>query len=212
MFTFKNVRYREILDIENLTIPPFRTTWIVGESGSGKTTLLKLLNSMLTPDQGELLYMGTDMAALDPVRLRREVVMLPQSPLIFPGTIKENLLIGRRFAEKPAPLEDQLSAVLTLLKLKKDLDRNAADLSGGEKQRLAICRILLMEPEVFLLDEPTSALDDGTEELVMQKVVEYGRQNKKTVVIITHSPKMARRFGGLLIALHEGKISRVEEV
>lgn len=212
MFTFKNVRYREILDIENLTIPSFRTTWIVGESGSGKTTLLKLFNSMLTPDQGELLYMGTDMAALDPVRLRREVVMLPQSPLIFPGTIKENLLIGRRFAEKPAPLEDQLSAVLTALKLKKDLDRNAADLSGGEKQRLAICRILLMEPEVFLLDEPTSALDDGTEELVMQKVVEYGRQNKKTVVIITHSPKMARRFGGLLIALHEGKISRVEEV
>jgi len=211
MFTFKNVRYGDILDIENLTIRPFQTTWIVGESGSGKTTLLKMLNNLLTPDQGELFYKGTDLAALDPVQLRREVVMLPQSPLIFPGTIKENLLIGCRFSEKTVPADDQLTTVLAALKLKKGLDRKAADLSGGEKQRLAICRVLLMEPEVFLLDEPTSALDNGTEEMVMQKVVEYGRQNKKTVVIITHSPKMARRFGGLLIALHEGKISGVEE-
>ncbi|HAP31867.1 MAG TPA: ABC transporter ATP-binding protein [Firmicutes bacterium] len=212
MFTFKDIRYRDILDIENLTISPCRTTWIVGESGSGKTTLLKLLNNLLTPDQGELLYKGADMAALDPVQLRREVVMLPQSPLIFPGTIKENLLIGCRFAEKPAPANDLLAAVLAALKLKKDLGGNAAELSGGEKQRLAIGRILLMEPEVFLLDEPTSALDNGTEEMVMQKVVEYGRQNKKTIVIITHSPKMARHFGEALITLHEGKISGVEEV
>lgn len=212
MFTFKNVRYGDILDIENLTIRPFQTTWIVGESGSGKTTLLKMLNNLLTPDQGELFYKGTDISSIDPVQLRREVVMLPQSPLIFPGTIKENLLIGCRFSEKAVPADDQLTTVLAALKLKKGLDRTAADLSGGEKQRLAICRVLLMEPEVLLLDEPTSALDNGTEEMVMQQVGEYGRQNKKTVVIITHSPKMARLFGEALITLHEGKISGVEEV
>ncbi len=211
MFTLKNVRYKNILEIDELTIPSFKTTCIVGESGSGKTTLLKLLNHMLSCDQGAVFFKGEDMASLDPVKVRREVVMLPQSPLIFPGTIKDNLLIGLQFAEKPFVEDELLLKMLDRMKLKKDLMNNAFELSGGEKQRLAICRIMLMQPEVFLLDEPTSALDDSTEEMAIEKLIEYAKENKKTILMITHSEKVARKYGDVIVTLSGGKISKVEE-
>lgn len=210
MFTFKNVRFKNILEITDLTIPSFKTTCIVGESGSGKTTLLKLLNHMLTPDQGEVLYKGTNMQSLDPVQLRREVIMLPQTPLVFPGTIKENLLIGLQFAEKHDKEDDVLTDMLDRMNLKKELGDNAFVLSGGEKQRLAICRIMLMEPEVFLLDEPTSALDDSTEDMAMEVLVEFAGKHQKTLILITHSREVARTYGDVIVTLCAGKISRVE--
>ena len=211
MFTLKNVRYKNILEIDDLTIPSGKTTCIVGESGSGKTTLLKLLNNMLSCERGVILFKGEDIATLDPVQLRREVVMLPQSPLIFPGTIKDNLLIGLQFAEKPFVEDELLLKMLDKLKLNKDLANNAFELSGGEKQRLAICRIMLMLPDVFLLDEPTSALDDSTEEMAIEKMVEYAKDNHKTILMITHSQTVARKYGDVIVTLSEGKISKVEE-
>ena len=211
VFTLKNVRYKNILEIADLTIPSSKTTCIVGESGSGKTTLLKLLNHMLSCERGVILFKGEDIATLDPVQLRREVVMLPQAPLIFPGTIKDNLLIGLQFAEKPVVEDVLLVDMLDKFNLKKDLGDNVFELSGGEKQRLAICRIMLMLPEVFLLDEPTSALDDSTEEMAVEKMVEYAKDNQKTILMITHSQTVARKYGDVIVTMCEGKVLQVEE-
>ena len=211
VFTLKNVRYKNILEIADLTIPSGKTTCIVGESGSGKTTLLKLLNHMLSCERGVILFKGEDIATLDPVQLRREVVMLPQAPLIFPGTIKDNLLIGLQFAEKPVVEDVLLVDMLDKFNLKKDLGDNVFELSGGEKQRLAICRIMLMLPEVFLLDEPTSALDDSTEEMAVEKMVEYAKDNQKTILMITHSQTVARKYGDVIVTMSEGKVLQVEE-
>lgn len=211
MFTLKDVGYRNILDIDNLLIPPLQTTCVVGESGSGKTTLLKLLNNLLTCDRGEVLFKGDNIKNLDPVELRRKIVMLPQTPLIFPGTIKDNLLIGLQFAEKPFVSDDVLKDILMRMKLNKDLEGNAAELSGGEKQRLAICRIMLMEPEALLLDEPTSALDDGTEEATMDTLVSYARKNHKTLIVVTHSREVAQKYGDIIVTLQDGKVLKVEE-
>lgn len=212
MFTLKNVRYREILQVDALTIPPLQTTCIVGESGSGKTTLLKLLNNMLSCDQGQIFYQGKEINTLDAVRLRREVVMLPQTPLIFPGTIKDNLLAGLVFAEKPPVADDLLIAALHGMKLYKEPAHSAAELSGGEKQRLAVCRLILMEAEVFLLDEPTSALDEGTEEMVMERLLAFAGGKNKTIIMITHSQKIAYRYARLIVTLKGGKISQMEEL
>ena len=211
MFTLKKVRYKNILAIDDLTLPSLQTTCIVGESGSGKTTLLKLLNHMLSCEQGELLYQGEDIESLDPVELRREVVMLPQTPLIFPGTIRDNLLIGLQFAEKPFVEDELLLNILDRMQLKKDLAHNAYVLSGGEKQRLAICRIMLLQPEVFLLDEPTSALDDSTEEMAIEKLIDFAKEHHKTIIMITHSEKVARKYGDVIITLSGGEITKVEE-
>ena len=211
MFLLSDVTFKNIISIEKLRIPRNKITCIVGESGSGKTTLLKLLNHLISCDSGEIWYQGKNLKEIDPVLLRREVVMLSQAPLIFPGTLKDNLLIGLDFSEKK-PVEDkELFELLKSVKLDKDLSANVSEFSGGEKQRLALCRIMLMEPEVFLLDEPSSALDDETEELIIEKMVSFTKKKNKTLVMVTHSKRIAQTYGELTVTMDKGKIIQVEE-
>lgn len=211
MFELKGVLYREILDIKELTIPASTVTCIVGESGSGKTTLLKMLNNLISPDRGQVRFKGQDIESLNPVRLRREVVMLPQAPLIFPGTVRDNLLAGMHFSEKTDPEDNLLIDSLRHMNLHKNLEDSAENLSGGEKQRLTLSRLMLMEPEVLLLDEPTSALDEKTEGIAIEKIVEYTQKRGKMLVMVTHSKNLALRHGKVTITLHEGRVMEMEE-
>lgn len=100
MFVLKNVKYKDILNIEELHIPPRKITVITGKSGTGKTTLLKMLNKLISPDSGEIFFKGTPLKEIDSVELRRKVVMLPQFPVVFPGNVKENLILGLKFSGK----------------------------------------------------------------------------------------------------------------
>jgi putative ABC transport system ATP-binding protein len=119
MFDFKNVSYKNILSIDKLHIPKYKITCIVGESGSGKTTLLRLLNRLISPDSGEILYNQKSLSEANPVDLRRQLVMLPQTPAIFEESVKDNLLIGLKFSEKPLASDDKLYEILNLVHLKK---------------------------------------------------------------------------------------------
>jgi putative ABC transport system ATP-binding protein len=194
MFTLQDVSYKDIIHIPELTIRKGRITCIIGESGSGKTTLLRMLNDMHSPDRGTIFYQDRPISSYSPVSLRREVVMLGQTPPIFEGNIKENLLIGLRFSEKPLAEDDELCNALQTVHLDKQLDDDAELLSGGEKQRLALARVLLMDPPVFLLDEPTSALDESTEHNVMKQFIQAAKEKKKTVIMITHSRTLAEEM------------------
>jgi len=206
MFYLKDIKYKNVLDIAELAIPPKVVTCIVGQSGSGKTTLLRLLNNLISPDKGEIFYNNNPLNTIDSTNLRREVVMLSQSPGIFQGSIKDNLLIGLTFSEKP-PVEDlKLTNMLNMLKLNKDLDEDAEKLSGGEKQRLALGRILLMEPAVLLLDEPSSALDEDTENIIIESIITYVKSSNKTLIMITHSSKVAETYGDNIVKIHSGSI------
>lgn len=138
--------------------------------------------------------------------------MLPQTPVIFPGSIKENLLIGLEFSEKEPVNEERLQGILQKVKVNKNLEADASYLSGGEKQRLALARILLMEPEVLLLDEPSSALDEETEIHVIEKVINYIKERNLSLIMITHSKTLARTYGEKIVILENGKIKEVEEV
>lgn len=206
MFRLKNVKYKDILDVKNLEIPRGKVTCIVGESGSGKTTLLKLLNKLISYDYGEIFYSNRPLVQIDSIELRRKVVMLPQSPAIFNGSVKDNLLIGLKFSEKPIVSDKKLIEILRIVNLTKGLNENADRLSGGEKQRLALGRIILLDPEVYLLDEPSSALDEDTEEIIIRKLVEHTRAKGKTLIIVTHSKKVAKQFGDNIIEVKKGKI------
>lgn len=206
MFTLENITYKNILTVSQLTIHEKEITCIVGESGSGKTTLLRLLNHLISPDQGSITFRGDNLLTMDPTGLRRRVVMLPQTPVIFQGTVQDNLAIGLKFSEKPSPSESALMKVLQQVKLDKALSENAENLSGGEKQRLALGRILLMEPEVLLLDEPSSALDDETESLIMNTFVNYAKDMAKTLIMVTHSKALAKDFGDRILQVKGGKV------
>lgn len=206
MFQINNLKYKSILDITNIRIPKNQITCIIGESGSGKTTLIRLLNKLISPDEGTILYEGTHLSKIDSVELRRKVVMLPQAPAIYSGTVRDNLLIGLRFSEKPLASDPNLLNVLQMVNLQKSLDQSSDKLSGGEKQRLALARVLLMDPEVFLLDEPSSALDEETEETIIMKLVEHCKNYNKSLIMVTHSKKIANQFADFIIEIKNGKI------
>lgn len=212
MFTLHNVTFRDILDVPHLEIPSGRVTCIVGRSGSGKTTLMRLLNRMISPDTGTILYKGTPITDIAPIELRRQVVMLPQSPVMFDGSIRDNLLIGLQFAEREPVGDDLLQRVLEIMDLRKALDDPAATLSGGEKQRIALGRILVMQPEAALLDEPSSALDEGTERAVIGRLADAARERGVTVVMVTHSRPLADAVADHLIEIDAGRVVATHEV
>ncbi|HET7578789.1 MAG TPA: ABC transporter ATP-binding protein [Bacillales bacterium] len=206
LFVLRGIQYQHILKIDELEIRENDTTAIVGESGGGKTTLLKMFNHMISPDQGQVLFKGEPVDEMDPVALRRQVVMLAQQPVIFGDTVKENLLAGLAFAEKSKASEDQMKEVLEKVHLHKSLEEKAEKLSGGEQQRLSLARVILMDPPVFLLDEPTSAMDEGLQQQVMEQFFNEAESNGKTVVMVTHARKMAEQFSDRLVEI--GPFSR----
>jgi putative ABC transport system ATP-binding protein len=208
-FTLSNIRFKDVLDIENLQILACKVSAIVGPSGGGKTTLLRLLNRMNTPDSGQVFFFGQPVGEMDPVHLRRRVVMLTQMPVIFPGTVRENLLVGSRLAEKQEPTPADIQAIMTRVGLDKDLSADAAQLSGGEKQRLALARVMLMDPEVMLLDEPSASLDEETEVRIFDLVTEFCRERCKTLIMVTHSEKGFTGYYDTLIRIRDGKVEQV---
>lgn len=211
MFSFKKVKYKHILDINDLNIEKNKVTCIIGESGSGKSTFLRLLNKLISCDSGEILYKGQPINTINSVELRRNVVMLPQIPVIFPGTVRENLLIGRKFSEKSIVDDEKLHQILKMVHLNKELNDDSEKMSGGEKQRLALGRVILLDPDVFLLDEPSSALDEETENIIIEKLVEYTKEKNKTLIMVTHSKKVAQNYSENIIYIHKGRVVDVTE-
>lgn len=212
MFKLDQVRYRDIISVEDLTINAFETTCIFGESGSGKTTFLKLLNHMVNYNQGTITYRGEDLKNLDPINLRREIILLPQAPVIFPGTVRDNLLIGLAFSGKQPVDDHRLLEEMKNAGLNKSLDEEAEPLSGGEKQRLALIRVILMEPNVLLLDEPTSSLDEGTELNIIEYINNYLKSKEKTLILVTHSRELAKSMGDRMVNVNNGIVTAAEEV
>jgi len=132
---------------------------LVGPSGSGKSTLLRCLNRLAEPTAGTVRFDGRDIRSLDPRDLRRHAALVMQTPVLFEGTVRDNLLIRPAGASGDFSSE-RLAQALAEVGLEAGLlDRDAATLSGGEKQRVMIARALLRDPEALLLDEPTSALE-----------------------------------------------------
>lgn len=212
MFTLKNVIYKDILYIPYLQIQKEKITCIIGESGSGKSTLLRMLNDLQSPTSGTIEYNGKLISDYHPIQLRRDVVMLGQTPPIFDGTVKDNLLMGLRLSEKPFPNDDALRSALQTVSLDKQLEDSASSLSGGEKQRLAFARIVLMDPPVYLLDEPTSALDSDTERHVMKQFTELARKKKKTIIFITHSQQLPKEVADDIIEISKANGATRKEV
>src|SRR5690606_25442634 len=148
-----------------LDIPAGQRVALVGPSGGGKSTIIDLVPRFLTPDSGRVLIDGVDAASLDLAALRREVGVVFQQPVLFEGSLAENL----RFGAPDASMEDVRKAAVAahvdeFAQRLRDgyetrLETHGANLSVGQRQRIAIARVLLKDPRILLLDEPTSALD-----------------------------------------------------
>lgn len=211
LFKLEQVRYKTILDIPNFTFDR-QITCIVGPSGSGKTTLLRLLNKMYLPTAGNIFYNKTSLTEIDAVKLRRKVVMLGQTPILYPGTIEDNLQIGRRFSEDEDAPRNLLQGALEKVGLPKSLSDSCNKLSGGEKQRLCMARILLMDAETYLMDEPSAALDPEMEYQMTKNLAEFVEEKGRQLILITHSNQVSSMFSEDIVILESGKIREEESL
>ena len=205
MFKLKDIKFKNILDIENLEINENVVTVVKGESGSGKSTMLKLLNNIISPDSGIVMYNGVDVNDINPITLRREVIMQSQFPTIFPGNVRENLNVIFTLRGEEGLADEELLKAMEIVNLKKDLNDDAQNLSGGEKTRLSIARLFLVEPDVFLLDEPGASLDSKTEEILMNNVIAEIKKRNKTLIFISHSAN-PEIISDEIITLKDGRV------
>lgn len=201
MFKLKGVKFKDVLDIKESNIYEGEVTAIIGKSGSGKTTVLRLLNKMTSLDEGIILFKDRDIKDMDSIELRRKVQMLSQFPIIFKGTVRDNLNIGLKFMDEKPKSDDELKEILKKVHLDKNLDEDSKNLSGGEKQRLCIGRILLSNPEVFLFDEPSSSLDEDTEKIIISSLVNHIKSQGKTLIFVTHSLEMAYEYADRILEI-----------
>jgi ATP-binding cassette subfamily B protein len=176
------------LDDFTLTVAPGETVALVGPSGAGKSTVFQLLLRFHDPDAGVISLDGVDLRQLDPAQLRSRVALVPQDPVIFGATARENIRYGRLDASdaqiEAAARSAEAHEFLSDLPdgYDSELGERGARLSGGQQQRLAIARALLKDAPVLLLDEATSALDAQSERAV-QQALERLMQGRTTLVI-----------------------------
>ena len=198
MIEFRRVSFRrgerEILREVGLTFGGGTTTAILGRSGSGKSTLLRLVNRLLEPSAGEVLYGGKAVGEYDPLKLRRALGFVPQDLGLFPHWTARRQIA--RFGAQGLEVAGSLGLAGDLL------DRYPHELSGGQQQRVALARALASDPPVLLLDEPFSALDP----ILRRELQDLVLSLRKTILFVTHDLREALRLGERVVFLRDGRV------
>lgn len=188
----------DVLDQADLTLLPGEAAAIMGPSGSGKSTLLYLLGVLDTPSGGRIRLQGADIAELDEKRAARfrneHIGFVFQDHALLPQcTLLENVLVPTLVAPE-GPYESRARNLLSRVGLSHRLGHFPAQLSGGEKQRCAIARALIREPQLLLCDEPTGNLDRASAIAVTDLLLELHSAQHNILVVVTHSVEVASRF------------------
>ncbi|HWR00942.1 MAG TPA: ATP-binding cassette domain-containing protein [Chlorobaculum sp.] len=182
---------RKLLEHLNLVVRKGDFIVVRGASGSGKSTILRLVCRFHSPRSGSILFRGEPVASIKPSSLRASICYVAQIPVMVDGSVADNLLLPFSFDSnhaRQAPSTSQLESMLAQFYLQDiQLSQLAQKLSVGQKQRLALMRTLLIEPELLLLDEPTSALDRESAAMVFSIIERLNTQQGKTVITVTHS-------------------------
>lgn len=209
--TFRYPGHAEtVLSDLNLSIRHGENIAVMGPSGTGKSTLFQLLMRFYDPQDGSVRAGGVDLREADTHSLRRHVCLVQQEPVIFSGTIADNISYGNEDASpaqiiRAAQQADMHAFIMSLpVKYETEVGENGISLSGGQRQRLALATALLAEPEILLLDDTTSALDARTEAQIREtlwKVLE-----NRTGIIITHRISTARNCNRIIV-LESGRVS-----
>lgn len=174
---------------------------ILGASGAGKTTLLRLLNGLETPSAGQLFFRDQPLSAYEPSVLRRAIGYVLQKPLLFGKTIAENLTYPFELHKKKVNWQE-INHYLEAANLPRDIvDKPIHALSGGEQQRIALIRSLLVRPDVLLLDEVTASLDEANTLLIETLLRQEQREKGLTILFISHNIPQAKRLAGKILHL-----------
>ncbi|QSX08102.1 phosphate ABC transporter ATP-binding protein [Alkalibacter rhizosphaerae] len=200
---------RIVLSVPGLEIPEGSITGIIGPSGAGKSTLLRIINRLESPTRGKVYLHEQDVwnQRSENMKLQRTMTMVFQKPTLLDKSVFQNVAIGlkARNVDKKILDEKVLSALKTvgLLELK---DQKAKTLSGGEAQRVAFARAMVLDPEVLLLDEPTANLDPANVRLLEDYIRNMNQKKGVTVIMVTHNLFQAKRIASHVAFLYEGNL------
>lgn len=213
LFTLENVSFvnkdTTILKGLNLSIEKGDFISIAGPSGSGKSTFLKLLCHLISPTEGTIVYKGKSILQHDPLELRKNITYCFQTPYLLGQKVFENISFPYWIRNTKVDIK-KVEELFHLFNLDKSyLNKEIKNLSGGEKQRIALIRSLLFIPEVLLLDEITSALDvENT--LIVENVIKSFHKKGTTILWVTHDPQQSKRNGNKLLTIQSGQIKSLE--
>ena len=187
----------QLLKVVDVTIGEGEIVALVGPSGAGKTTLLQIIGTLDAPDSGKLYINGTETVRLSEEKLaafrNRNIGFVFQFHQLLPEfTALENVMIPALIArEKPAVAEKRAKEILDFMNLTDRMSHKPNELSGGEKQRVAVARALINNPSVILADEPSGSLDTKNKEELHKLFFDLRNQMHQTFVIVTHDEQLA---------------------
>ncbi|MCX6747394.1 MAG: ABC transporter ATP-binding protein [Candidatus Nomurabacteria bacterium] len=201
----ENGKKIEILNDLNLTVYEGEKIAIIGPSGSGKSTILSLIAGLDTPDNGEVWVNGKSISTLGERELslfrNQDIGIIFQSfELILPFTVSENITAPQDIRGQMDP--SVVARMMEGVNMTHKAERAVTNLSGGEKQRVAIARALVNNPKIVLADEPTGSLDSITGKHVLDILLTLVREEKRTLIIITHDKEIAKRMDKVYV-LHD---------
>jgi ATP-binding cassette, subfamily B (MDR/TAP), member 1 len=213
-FTYPSRPDAQVYKKYNLTVASGQTVALVGASGSGKSTAISLLERFYDPSAGSVTLDGKDLRSLQLPWLRERISLVSQEPVLFAGSIADNIAMG-----KPGATRDEIVAAATsanaigfISNFPEGLDTRVGDrgaqVSGGQKQRIAIARAILRDPEVLLLDEATSALDNESERIVQASLDKLLTLKKRTTIIVAHRLSTIRHADAIAVT-RDGEIVEV---
>ena len=185
---------------------------IMGHTGSGKSTLVQMLNGLMKPTSGQVLLDGEDIWAnpKDIRKIRFKVGMVFQYPeyQLFEETVAKDIAFGpMNMGKSGAELEKAVNDAARFTGLKDELlNKSPFDLSGGEKRRAAIAGVIAMNPEVLVLDEPTAGLDPMGRDVLLSQIVQYHKERKNTVILVSHSMEDIARVADKIIVMNKSNL------
>ncbi len=194
---------RKILDITDLTLESGKIYALIGPNGSGKTTLLRSIAALDHEPSCQILYDGSEHMPKD------KVSFLTQNIYLFDTTVKKNMLLGIDNKLPQLNIDSAINEALKRVGMESFSDSKARFLSGGEAQRIAVARTLVMKKDLILLDEPSSATDIAGAELIEDYIREVNQKDGKTFIFSTHNPSQAQRLAHEIIFLNSGKITEM---
>ena len=193
--------FRNIIRYPDISITSSGANFITGPSGCGKSTLLRLFNKTASPTSGRIMYQDSNIAQLDAITLRKEILLISQSIYLFEDSIAGNFYKYYEYRKLPPPSEDTMNQYLELCAAPFPVQMNCTNMSGGERQRVYLAIFLSFHPKVLLLDEPTSALDPTASNMVIGNMKDFCAENGISLAVVSHDEALCRQFADYHISL-----------
>ncbi|WP_409227234.1 ABC transporter ATP-binding protein [Gudongella sp. SC589] len=199
----KKYNDKSVLDIPEMEFQEGCLWGILGPNGSGKTTLVRIVAGILDSCSGNVLYQGDKYSD----SIKKAMTLVFQRPYLIRSTVYENIAYPLRIRDiNEQEVSSRVNELIESFRIQSIRDQKAWTLSGGEAQKVALARALVFKPRILILDEPTSNIDPESIMLLEERILDYYRKEKPTILMVTHNIQQAKRLCNRIAFMNEGKI------